>query len=102
MEKQFTAVEWFNQELIDRQNGNGDSRSRDEIFEEAKQLEHAQHQLLKMPKAESLKMPEYNLDELASGYSEGKSTAEVFKRAHEADFKAGFQKALELLTFKSE
>lgn len=39
----------------------------------------------------------YDLDELASGYSEGKSTAEVFKLAHEADFKAGFQKALELM-----
>ena len=47
-EKQFTAVEWFNHELIERQNGNGDSRSRDEIFEEAKEIEYAQHQLLKM------------------------------------------------------
>lgn len=39
----------------------------------------------------------YDLDELASEYSEGKSTAEVFKIAHESDFKAGFQKALELM-----
>ena len=34
-----TAVEWFNQQIVDRQNGNGDSRSRDEIFEQAKEME---------------------------------------------------------------
>ena len=37
-----TAVEWFNQQLVDRQNGNGDSRSRDEIFEQAKEIESEQ------------------------------------------------------------
>jgi hypothetical protein len=37
-----TAVEWFNQQLVDRQNGNGDSRSWDEIFEQAKQMEKDQ------------------------------------------------------------
>jgi hypothetical protein len=37
-EKQ-SAVEWYNQQLVDRQNGNGDSRSRDEIFEQAKVME---------------------------------------------------------------
>ena len=37
-----TAVEWFNQQLVDRQNGNGDSRSRDEIFEQAKIMEKQQ------------------------------------------------------------
>lgn len=39
---QLTAVEWFNQQLVDRQNGNGDSRSRDEIFEQAKEMEREQ------------------------------------------------------------
>lgn len=39
---QLTAVEWFNQQLVDRQNGNGDSRSRDEIFEQAKAMENKQ------------------------------------------------------------
>ena len=34
-----TAVEWYNQQIVDRQNGNGDSRSRDEIFEQAKEME---------------------------------------------------------------
>ncbi len=43
MKKQ-TAVEWFNQQLIDRQNGNGDSRSWDEIYQEAKQMESNQNE----------------------------------------------------------
>ena len=37
-----TAVEWYNQQIVDRQNGNGDSRSRDEIFEQAKKMEKEQ------------------------------------------------------------
>ena len=58
-------------------------------------------QAKEMDKEQSLKKIIYDLDELASEYSEGKSTSEVFKRAHESDFKAGFQKAIELLTFKT-
>jgi len=30
-----TAVEWFNQQLVNRQNGEGDSRSWDEILDQA-------------------------------------------------------------------
>ena len=41
-----TAVEWFNQQLVDRQNGNGDFRSLDEIFEQAKEMEQKQRQPL--------------------------------------------------------
>ncbi len=41
MSKQ-TAVEWLNQQLIDRQNGIGDSRSWDEIVEQAKAMEKEQ------------------------------------------------------------
>jgi hypothetical protein len=37
-----TAVEWFNQQLVDKQNGNGDSRNWDEIFQEAKAMEKQQ------------------------------------------------------------
>jgi hypothetical protein len=37
-----TAVNWFNQQLIDRQNGNGDSRSWDEILQQALQMEREQ------------------------------------------------------------
>ncbi len=60
-----------------------------------------QEQAKEMENQQSLKKIIYDLDELASEYSEGKSTSEVFKRAHESDFKAGFQKAIELLTFKT-
>ena len=60
-----------------------------------------QEQAKEMEKEQSLKKIIYDLDELASEYSEGKSTSEVFKTAHESDFKAGFQKAIELLTFKT-
>ena len=42
MEKKQTAVQWFNQQLIDRQNGNGDSRSWDEILQQAMQMEREQ------------------------------------------------------------
>ena len=41
-EKQKSAVEWYNQQMVDRQNGNGDSRSLDEIFEQAKAMEDSQ------------------------------------------------------------
>jgi hypothetical protein len=33
-----TAVEWYNQQLVDRQNGDGDTRSREEIYEQAKEM----------------------------------------------------------------
>ena len=38
-ERKKTAVEWFNQQLVDRQNGKGDSRSLDEIYAQAKAIE---------------------------------------------------------------
>jgi hypothetical protein len=34
-----TAVEWFNQQLVDKQIGKGDSRDWDAIFEKAKEIE---------------------------------------------------------------
>ena len=68
-----------------------------QIIEISDALENAKE----IEKDQSLKKIFYDLDELASEYSEGKSTSEVFKRAHESDFKAGFQKAIELLTFKT-
>ena len=42
MSKEQTALEWYNQQLVDRQNGNGDSRSIDEIFQQAKEMEALQ------------------------------------------------------------
>jgi hypothetical protein len=40
--KQQTGVEWYHQQIVDRQNGNGDSRSLDEIFEQSKEMEKQQ------------------------------------------------------------
>jgi hypothetical protein len=37
-----TAIQWFNQQIVDKQNGNGDSRSWDQIFEQAMQMEREQ------------------------------------------------------------
>jgi hypothetical protein len=37
-----TAVQWFNQQLIDRQNGDGDSRSWDQILQQAIEMEREQ------------------------------------------------------------
>ncbi len=34
-----TAIEWFNQQLVDKQIGKGDSRDWDTIFEKAKEIE---------------------------------------------------------------
>jgi len=77
-----TAVEWYNQQIVDRQNGNGDSRSRDEIFEQAKEMEKEQHQEQKtidedfdggltmgqiIPKEENKKYP-------IGGYAQGNYT----------------------------
>jgi hypothetical protein len=37
-----TAVEWFNQQLVDKQIGKGDARSWDIIFQQAKEMERKQ------------------------------------------------------------
>ena len=95
-----TAVEWQFEQFFNsfEKFNNGEYTFNDylkrnlEIRKQAKEME----------KEQSLKKIIYDLDELASEYSEGKSTSEVFKRAHESDFKAGFQKAIELLTFKQQ
>jgi hypothetical protein len=36
--KELMGVEWYHQQIVDRQNGNGDSRSLDEIFEQSKAM----------------------------------------------------------------
>jgi hypothetical protein len=51
MEKQLTAVEWLHEQFKAGFNYNieeGYEKRRDELFEEAKEIEHAQQQLLKM------------------------------------------------------
>ena len=61
----------------------------DEIIKQAKEME----------KEQCLKMLPYDLDELANKeYLDGYDTTNLCRLA----FKDGFQKALELLTFKSE
>ena len=40
---------------------------------------------------------DYDLDEIAKEYAEGKSSSDVFRKAHEEDFIAGFKKALEII-----
>jgi transposase len=39
---QQTAVEWFNQQLVDRQNGKADSTTWDKILQQAKEIEKEQ------------------------------------------------------------
>lgn len=56
-----------------------------------------EEQSKKIEKEQSIHFITHHLNELAVRYSEGKSTSEVFKQAHEEDFKAGFQKAIEIL-----
>jgi hypothetical protein len=95
-----TAVEWQFEQMFNsfEKFNNGECTFNDYL----KRNLEIREQALEMEKEQSLKKIIYDLDELASEYSEGKSTSEVFKRAHESDFKAGFQKAIELLTFKQQ
>ena len=78
-----TAVEWLEDQYIKH---SGNLLEMGKSFEQAKEME--KHQCLKM-------LP-YDLDKLAE-----KACPDVISSAHSA-YKAGFQKALELLTFKSE
>ena len=66
-----------------------------------------------MEKRQELKMPDYNLDDLANFYSTStlfiknkelptQQQIEDAEHISEISFKAGYQKAIELLTFKSE
>jgi hypothetical protein len=96
LEKALEIIRKFVNEFDEEGEVSYNTRDEAEIF-----LTNQQEQAKEMENEQSLKKIIYDLDELASEYSEGKSTSEVFKRAHESDFKAGFQKAIELLTFKT-
>ena len=82
-----TAVEWLFDQLEFDESVSMDNI--EEIFNQAKAMENEQ----------SLKMPPYNLDELADEYYKKFDNLPVIR--YNA-YVAGFQKALELLTFKSE
>lgn len=96
MEKEISVVDFMSNELLYLDNEfdmmlidkNEYQVRRKEIINQAKAME----------KDQSLKMLPYDLDELADEHAnqfmDGKD--------HFYGFKAGFQKALELLTFKSE
>ena len=43
-----------------------------------------------------MKITDKEIDDLAKEYAKEKSSSEVFRTAHENDFKAGFSKALSL------
>lgn len=84
-----TAVEWFAKQVLrSRQLGFISNEKFNELLEQAKEME----------KEQSLKVPSYDLDELFNEVDESIDY-------HEFDFtsfRLGFQKAIELLTFKSE
>ena len=87
-----TAVEWLIEQWPILE-----SQIPERILEQAKEME----------KEQSLKMPPYNLDELANEWV-FETNGHKWSNNHDTagdnygSFKAGFQKALELLTFKSE
>jgi hypothetical protein len=87
--------------LIKRTNGRYDLYSDD--INQINTIASTQHELnvskLSIRNCESISNG-YDLDELAKEYSKGKSSSNVFREAHEEDFKKGFQKALELLVDK--
>ena len=85
--------------LIKRTNGRYDLYYSDDI-NQLNTIASTQYELnvskLSVKNCESIKNG-YDLDELAKDYANGKSSSDVFKNAHEKDFKEGFQKALEIL-----
>ena len=88
-----TAVEWLLNELSIA--GYFPYGIPPKIEEQAKEME----------KEQSLKVPPYNLDDLANkanGYLYCDSKKEHKALAFDDGYKVGFKKALELLTFKSE
>lgn len=86
-----TAIDWLYDQLEFDESVSMDDI--EEVFKQAKEME----------KQQELKMPDYDLDELASIFmSSGKTMGGGDSGWIKSAFKAGFQKALELLTFKSE
>jgi len=89
VEKQLTAVEWLVEQL-----DNTTIFSKYvflEIIDQAKAME----------KDQRLTMPDYDLEDLATNAANNYDSSGNWHVAYEL-YKEGFQKALELLTFKSE
>jgi|LauGreDrversion4_2_1035121.scaffolds.fasta_scaffold80093_3 hypothetical protein len=84
-----TSVEWLIEQL---ENSNVISRyAFPEIIEQAKAME----------KEHRLTMPDYDLEDLATNAADNYDSSGNWHIAYEL-YKEGFQKAIELLTFKSE
>ena len=88
MEKQ-TAVRWLFKWMI---------YNKDSIIEERLQ---ALEQAKAMEKDQRLTMPDYDLEDLATNAANNYDSSGNWHVAYEL-YKEGFQKAIELLTFKSE
>ena len=89
VEKQLTAVEWLVEQL-----DNTTIFSKYvflEIIDQAKAME----------KDQRLTMPDYDLEDLATNAANNYDSSGNWHVAYEL-YKEGFQKAIELLTFKSE
>ena len=99
MEK--TAVEWLcNEWLYIDQEFDMNLIDKKTYWE---RLRSIQKQAKVMEKRQELKMPDYNLDELAkTEYPIGEVWSDEQALIRKLAFQKGFQKALELLTFKSE
>lgn len=108
-----TAVEWYTDALkqwdLCYMESNG--KISKDVYESTKIS--LQEKAKAMEKRQELKMPDYNLDDLANFYSTStlfiknkelptQQQIEDAEHISEISFKAGFQKAIELLTFKSE
>ena len=89
VEKQLTAVEWLEEQVFTW--GDKPRWMRDDIVKQAKEME----------KEQRLTMPDYDLEDLATNAANNYDSSGNWHVAYEL-YKEGFQKAIELLTFKSE
>ena len=101
--EKLTAVEWLiNEWLYLDQQFDMCLIDRNIYWDKLRQI---QEQAKEMEKEQSIKIPDYNLDDLANkanGYLYCDSKKEHKALAFDDGYKVGFQKAIKLLTFKSE
>jgi hypothetical protein len=90
MEKK-TAVEWLYSQMSNISAGYITELNEYEILQQAKAME----------KDQRLTMPDYDLEDLATNAANNYDSSGNWHVAYEL-YKEGFQKAIELLTFKSE
>jgi hypothetical protein len=90
-----TAVEWLVEQMIERKYFAKD------VPLSYTTLEHLVNQAKEMEKEQRLTMPDYDLEDLATNAADNYDSSGNWHIAYEL-YKEGFQKAIELLTFKSE